>query len=513
MTYRLVGLMSLVLLLSLATFALLMNSYQAGVMDEVTRTVSAVGKATLQTFEMQPRVSVGRPALIQTDDAVGSRGEIVYEVLQDSPGVQSRRIPDGGVAILQIDKGPPSGAPGTGVPTERKMVLIRIEEVRAESDPAHGTVLRIPTWRVGKEFLSVPDGTADGLPSIQARDAVPPARTDVVVNVPTADFQDLFAAFRRRTLVLFLGILVVGTVLSAGLASRFTSPVRRLDAGIRRLTEGDLDVQVEAGGRDEIGRLSRGFNEMTRRLRTGRERERELRRREKLSALGRLAAGVAHDVRNPLHSISLTLQNLEETARPGEADRAREFDRSVAVIRDEIRRLDRLVENFLRFARSDRKTRVMVDLARLAGETAQLVEKEAGRRGVRVQVVVEEETGVVEGDMESIRSSVLNLVLNSFEAMPEGGTLTLTVGSAKGETRLEVADTGRGIPLEDQERVFEFAYTTREGGHGLGLAMVHQVVVEDHGGRVSLESRPGEGTRVLLAFPTGAADPRSEASS
>jgi signal transduction histidine kinase len=340
-----------------------------------------------------------------------------------------------------------------------------------------------------------------------------PTRREIVLPIPTHDFQSLFSAYRRRTLWLFLGIFVVGTLLSAGLAARFTRPVRRLDAGIRRLTEGDLDVQVEARGRDEIGRLARGFNEMTRRLRAGRERERDLRRREKLSALGRLAAGVAHDVRNPLHSIGLTLQNLEETARPGEAQRAREFDRSVGIIRDEIRRLDRLVENFLRFARSDRTARAVVDLGRLARETAQLVEKEAERRGVQVRVVAEGEASLVDGNMESIRSSVLNLVLNSFEAMPEGGTVTLAVGSAEGEARLEVSDTGRGIPAEDQEKVFEFAYTTREEGHGMGLAMVHQVVVEDHGGRVSLRSRPGEGTHVLLAFPqVASASPEGTAS-
>ena len=105
--------------------------------------------------------------------------------------------------------------------------------------------------------------------------------------------------------------------------------------------------------------------------------------------------------------------------------------------------------------------------------------------------------------MEAIRSSILNLVLNSFQAMPQGGVLTLSVRQAEGEARLEVTDTGQGIPKQDQEKVFDFAYTTREEGHGLGLAMVHQVVVEDHGGRVSLRSRPGEGTQVLLAFPSG----------
>ena len=104
-------------------------------------------------------------------------------------------------------------------------------------------------------------------------------------------------------------------------------------------------------------------------------------------------------------------------------------------------------------------------------------------------------------NVASIRSSILNLVLNSFEAMTEGGSVRLTVRPGDGEVVLEVADTGPGIPEEDQERVFDFAYTTRQDGNGLGLAMVHQVVVEDHGGRVSLESRAGEGTRVQLALP------------
>jgi signal transduction histidine kinase len=106
--------------------------------------------------------------------------------------------------------------------------------------------------------------------------------------------------------------------------------------------------------------------------------------------------------------------------------------------------------------------------------------------------------------LEAIRSSILNLVLNSFQAMPQGGTLTLSVRQAEGEAQLEVVDTGQGIARQDQEKVFDFAYTTREEGHGLGLAMVHQVVVEDHGGRVSLSSRPGEGTQVLMAFPSRA---------
>ena len=157
--------------------------------------------------------------------------------------------------------------------------------------------------------------------------------------------------------------------------------------------------------------------------------------------------------------------------------------------------------NFLRFARSDRQSRSPVDLPEVLRDTARLVEKEAERRGIAVKIVTEGNVREFPADQESIRSSILNLVMNSFDAMASGGTLTLRLRGDQDEVTLEVADTGCGIPEEEQERVFEFAYTTRDEGHGLGLAMVHQVVVEDHGGRISLDSRPGEGTRVRMAFP------------
>ncbi|MBK6942332.1 MAG: HAMP domain-containing protein [Planctomycetes bacterium] len=326
------------------------------------------------------------------------------------------------------------------------------------------------------------------------------SRKFVHFEVP-GEFDSIFRAAQQKSLWWFVGVLAVGTVLSAGLARRFTRPIRDLDVALRRLSDGDLDVTVDVNGKHEVGRLQTAFNAMARRLAKSREIEKELHRREKLSALGRLAAGVAHDVRNPLHSIQLTLDHLGDAARPRDASPAHEFDRGVRLIRGEIERLDRLVENFLCFARADGRRAETVDLGALLADVANFVAKEAQRRGLVIAVEAETRGLELAANPESLRSALLNLVLNGFEAMSPGGTLTLRARTEGDAVVVEVEDTGRGIAPEDQERVFEFGFTTRADGHGLGLAMVHQVVVEEHGGRVGLASSPGVGTRVRIELP------------
>ena len=561
MTLRLVALMSVVLLLCLGAFGLLINHYQDQLMVEVARTASEAGRAALRTLEV---VEAPNPALytdLTADRMTWTAVAGDVEELGDHTGVKLppgvvaglsgagttrivRRITttdsagattsleDGFIMIQHVSADLPleqiyldcldeasEGDGGEASPCETKIrtearldgdrFLISIEGVHAEVDSAEGLVLKVPRYAAENTFQASAVELDDGdtaAPGPLAEDAF----EEVRFPLPVGDYSGLFQSIRDRSMFVMLGVFVVGTVLSAGVAARFTRPIRRLDAGLRRLSEGDLTVQVDPRGRDEVARLGRAFNEMTRSLRASRQRSRELVRREKLSALGRLAAGVAHDVRNPLHSIGLTLQHLRETCRPGEGQKATEFDQSMEIIRGEIRRLDQLVGNFLRFAKSDRRERRALDLRELLRETERLVRKEAEWRRIDVSLEIDETAPPVLGDGEAIRSSILNLVLNSFEAMPEGGRVGLALRAQEDEVVVEVEDSGPGIPEEDLDRVFEFAFSTREGGHGLGLAMVHQCVVEEHGGRIDLQSRPGDGTRVQLALPSGGTLPEEE---
>ena len=548
MTLRLVALMSVVLLLSLAAFGLLVNHYQDEVMAEVARTASAAGRAALGSLEFGPHVqavadnsftasnevfvfsapfdaahdNAALETLAKEADVAENMRHVrrVVERYTESDGEHDRhviavRYHEGAFEEVSVTGEAidceivPQDDTGrcvtTGGSDESKIVgefIFRLDEIHAEPDPTEGLVLTIPRKTPDAMMDKVIDRVQlDAMPAQFQAGVVPGWVEEIRLPLPVEDYKDLFDSLRKRSLFLFFGVFLVGTALSAGLATRFTRPIRKLDSGIRRLTDGDLDARVEVRGKGEVARVTRAFNEMTHRLRENRDRSRELVRKEKLSALGRLAAGVAHDVRNPLHSIGLTLQHLHDTGRPQDAGRANEFDRSLQIIRGEIRRLDRLVGSFLTFAGNEHRERRMVDVEELVRETANLVRKEAEWRNIEIGLEIDSPVSEVLLDPEAIRSAILNLVLNSFEAMPRGGKLAIALESRDEELVLEVSDTGEGIPPADQERVFDFGHTTRDGGNGLGLATVHHCIVAEHGGRVALDSRPGEGTRVRLTLP------------
>ncbi|MDX2019544.1 MAG: ATP-binding protein [Deltaproteobacteria bacterium] len=237
-------------------------------------------------------------------------------------------------------------------------------------------------------------------------------------------------------------------------------------------------------------------------------REQEMARRtlraERLAAVGTLAAGLAHEIRNPLNAATLQLQLL--TRRLDRGDSSAETVRSITqVVQSEIERLERLVNDFLAFARPHPLQVASMDLREVVGAVLSFLEPEAELRHVKVVCDTGELVPPVEGDRERLRQVLLNLARNAIEAMPDGGVLTVRVHASRDGVSLEVEDTGVGI--ENDSAIFDAFYTTKPQGTGLGLSLVHRII-GDHGGTIAVKSQPGS-TRFTIWLPLAVVSPPS----
>lgn len=246
--------------------------------------------------------------------------------------------------------------------------------------------------------------------------------------------------------------------------------------------------------RDDEGRIDGGVavvHDLTERKRL----EEEARRRDRLTAMGELASGVAHEVRNPLNAIGVIAQRLRREFVPKED--AEDYRALVDIVRAEVERVDGIIRQFLEFARPPRLSPRETDVAALLEEAVRVVESRAREKGLDIRRDFDGVGGAVL-DPDQMKQALLNLLKNAVEAT-ERGTITVT---ASGGQRVEivVSDTGYGIPPENLSRIFDLYFTTRPEGTGLGLSQVHRIVAE-HGGQVHVESEVGKGTRFTMALP------------
>ncbi|MBI5480902.1 MAG: HAMP domain-containing protein [Deltaproteobacteria bacterium] len=268
--------------------------------------------------------------------------------------------------------------------------------------------------------------------------------------------------------------------------------LRKLAQGARRLAGGEWGERVPEDDKDEIGALGREFNSMAAALQ---EREQRLIRSERLAAIGRMAAHIAHEVRNPLSSIGLNAELLEE-----ELQQQPDGARLCRAIQHEVDRLNALTQEYLRFARLPQPKLERQDLRPALTSLLDFIREDARARGVTVVAQLPDSLPSLDLDEGQLRQALLNLCRNAVEAMSGGGTLTVRVAAAGERLEISVADTGAGIAAEHLPRVFEPFFSTKEHGTGLGLALTQHIVAA-HGGTISIDSTPGRGTEFVVRLP------------
>lgn len=298
---------------------------------------------------------------------------------------------------------------------------------------------------------------------------------------------------------LFLSIFLVGTLLSVLAAimvsRRITRPLRSLATGVGGITAGDYAQRVGVQGSDEVADLAAALNVMAERLGQLHDLEAQLRRRERLSALGEVAVGIAHEVRNPLGIIksSAELVQKKTALAPAEA-------RLLQYVVDEVRRIDLLIKDFLAFAKpAEPDLKPLLAMA-VIDRVGRFAEPELNRKGIKLELLDLAPNATIIGDEDQLFQASLNLILNAIDAMPDGGTLEIVLFRTGDELQIDFSDTGAGISAELQERIFNPFFTTKENGTGLGLAKVF-AVMESHGGGVTCHSQPGQGATFTLTLP------------
>jgi two-component system NtrC family sensor kinase len=312
---------------------------------------------------------------------------------------------------------------------------------------------------------------------------------------------------RTGTAIIALSVLAILVgVLATGIAARSLRPVRTLTEGVSKISRGDYTATLGVSGQDEIAVLAREFDAMARSLREREallvQKQEELLRAERLAAVGKVSAQVAHEIRNPLSSIGLNVEMLQDqlaaASFAGEAER-KEANELLTSVTREVDHLTEITEDYLRLARLPAPTLRAENVVDLVDGVLSFSSQELERAGVKV---VRQMNGAVPvmADGGQLKQVLHNLVRNAREAMGGGGTLTVSASSGEQGVQVRVSDTGSGLTEEARKRLFEPFFSTKRGGTGLGLSLSRQIVLA-HGGTLEAAPSEGPGTSFVITLP------------
>jgi two-component system nitrogen regulation sensor histidine kinase NtrY len=296
------------------------------------------------------------------------------------------------------------------------------------------------------------------------------------------------------------GALLIGLLVSLWVASRITRPVSELAEGAREVAAGRWETRIDVRGLDEIGQLGIAFNDMTRTLASQRDR---LLQTERVAAWRELARRLAHELRNPLFPLQITVENLQRAKQLDAKQFLEVFNESTATLKVELANLNAIVGRFSDFSKMPAPQFTRVDVNEALRNIIRLFEPQfnvVGKPAIAAEYFLTEPLPEIDADAVLLHRAFQNLVLNAVDAMPTGGTLTLRTFERGANVLIEITDSGAGLTPEECARLFTPYYTTKQQGTGLGLAIV-QSIVTDHNGTISVSSEEGHGTTFRIDLP------------
>ena len=318
--------------------------------------------------------------------------------------------------------------------------------------------------------------------------------------------EDMRAEIRKTRIVLILiglGGLLIGILGATLLSRRISGPIRKLAEGTITVARGDFTHKIEIASKDEIGELARSFNEMSAKLLEAKQRMEEAHKKliqaEKLASIGRLAATIAHEIRNPLTSVKLNIQKVMEDA----GFSATEHEH-LALSQEGISHIEKFIKELLNFTRVSELQRTRFSIEQIVDESVKMLKDAFYRKKIVVEKKYAEGLPEAFVDGDRLRQVFCNVLRNAYEAVEESGKISLSVSPAPDglaqRIRIKISDNGYGIPEKDWENIFEPFFTTKPSGFGLGLANARKIV-EQHKGAIKVVKKRGRGTAFEILIP------------
>ncbi len=295
-------------------------------------------------------------------------------------------------------------------------------------------------------------------------------------------------SIRNYMILLTASVIIAGALLSFVLSRMITKPLEQLNEFTDNLSRGDFGRQVQISSRDEVGRLADTFNNLSKELLLYKERTEEsykqMLRTEKLTALGRLSGGLAHEIKNPLMPIKTLFQAFRDNPQITRQD--------VDIVLSSVEQIDDVVTKFIGFARNDTLNYSDIYVNAIIKDILELIEFQIKEQGISLQIELSK-TPPLSGDRPMLKQAIFNILLNAVEAMPEGGKLRVQTSQRGEYIIIDISDTGIGIPAEIQEKIFDPFFTTKKDGTGLGLSISYNII-RMHKGQLQCKSDVGETT-------------------